>query len=1034
MRFDELIDRASTLLRGRRRMSARALQLQFDLDPATLEALCAELVTVLRVATERDGALEWCGESAAAAPHSESERRILSVMFCDLVGSTELASTLDPEDLHTVLRSYQSRAAEVVERFDGYIAQYLGDGVLVYFGWPVAHEDDAVRAVSAATQLVEGVSRLAADLVARGLPRIQVRISVHTGPTVVGEVGAGHRFESLALGETPNLGARLQGEARPGTVVISDETRRLVEGYFRLEDVGVREIRGIARPVHVFEVAGASGARGRIDAAGARGLTPLVNREPERELLKDAFAAVRSGKRTAVLLRGEAGIGKSRLQHYVKQSLVTGDRASFECHCSPMHANTALHPLAEALRLTWGLDASTDPLARIDAVLGQYEDLSVDESRALVASLVGLPIDAVRLGTVGEWTPQRRRQRTFELLVDLVRREAAQRPVLFIVEDLHWVDPSTLEFIGALFEGTEDSSVFMVMTARPEMAWPLEGRAGTRVVELARFGREHSVELVKSAAGSALLGPEATARLAERTDGIPFFLEELTRTVIESAAMQGADDATMSDRILSGTIPNSLYGCLMARLDREALVRSVAQVGAMLGPAFSRPLLGAVIDLDDEAIDDGLQRAIDAQILRRVGAGADAVYSFRHALFQDAARESILKRTRRQLHARVADTLVSRFAAEAAKEPETVAQHYTEAEEWPHAIEWWIKAGQGAIARFANAEAIAHLTRAVSIVERLTKSPGLEASELALRVLLAIPLTMTRGWAAPEVVAQYRRAEELCSRVGDTPQLFPTLVGLVTYYLVSGQFGRGAEMALRNLGVAEAADDDELRLEALLDYGNALFYLGRTGDSVAQLERCLALYVPERHHRHVLFYGKDPGAVAMVHLALCHATEGRAGRARELADAAVANTEQWPHPFSSLWALCCRAAVSEITGDFEGALATGRVVVEKAQREGFPNWLAQGLCYMGHGNARAGNTAEGIAQLRQGLAIWEATGSALLQPFLRYLLADALRIAGDLAASRAEVEAAIAIAERTGEKWFFAGIARLRDELARPLA
>lgn len=948
-----------------------------------------------------------------------SERRILTVVFCDLVGSTQLASKLDPEDLHVLLRRYQRCTADVVERFDGHVAQYLGDGVLVYFGWPAAHEDDAIRAVSAAVQLVQAVEALGKELPELRLPRVQVRVSVHTGPVVVGEVGAGQRFESLALGETPNLGARLQAEGRPGTVVISDETRRHVEGYFQLTDLGVRELRGIARPVHVYEVAGASGARGRIDAASARGLTPLVDRAQERDALSSAFERARSRKRTAVLLRGEAGIGKSRLQHYVKQSVVTGDRAIFECQGSPMHANTALHPLADAVRRAWELHGPSEPVARIDAILRRYEGIDIEESRALLASLVGAPLDAAQLGAVGGWTSQRRRQRTFELLVELLRREAALHPVLFVAEDLHWFDPSTLEFLGVLFDGTANDAVFIVATARPEVAWPLEGRDGASIVDLPRFGREHASELVRNAAGDAPLEADVAARLAERSDGVPLFIEEITRTLLESAGP-------------ASPIPSTLYGCLMARLDKDALVRTVAQLGAMLGATFSRAQLNAIADLAEAGIADGLQRAIDAQILRRTDAGLDAVYSFRHALIRETARESILKRTRRQLHARIADTLVSRFAADAAREPETVAQHYTDAEEWPHAIDWWIKAGQQAIVRFANAEAIVHLSTAVGIVERLGKSADLDARELALRVLLAVPLTMTRGWAAPDVVAQYHRAEELCARVADAPQLFPTLVGIVTYDLVSGQLARAEETARRNLGIAHAANDDELRLEAHLDHGNTLFYLGRIDESIAELETCLALYVPEKHHGHVLFYGKDPGAVAMVHLAAGHAVSGRLDKARAAAAAAVANTEAWPHPFSNLWALCGQAAVSDIAGDFEAVVKTAGLVVERAKAQGFPNWLAQGLCYLGHATARTGNAAEGIAQLRQGIAIWEATGSALMQPFLRYLLADALRVAGDLPAARAEVEHAWQVTERTGEKGFLGPIERLRDELVAP--
>ncbi len=927
-----------------------------------------------------------------------------------------------------MIRAYHAQCSEVVERFDGYTAQYLGDGVLVYFGWPRAHEDDALRAVYAAQGVVQAIGRLGGDLVARGLPRVRVRVGIHTGIVVVGTLGASGRFETLAIGETPNIGARVQAEAGPDSVVITGETERLVGGYFNLEDLGTRQLKGVRAAPRLYRVLGASGARSRLQIAAARGLTPFVDRAEEREHLRQTWNDVLAKHTRGVLLEGEAGIGKSRLVHYLGQSIAIGDRAYYECRCSPYHSNTALHPVAEALRTAWELDSTPDPLARLDAALGVYDEADRAEARALLATLLDVPVGPAQLAPIAGWTPQRRRQQTLARLVELMQREAAVRPTVFVVEDLHWIDPSSHELIRALLAGAEGRSFLFLATTRPEHDDLGFDRSGMIVMRIGRLGREHIAELVQQAAGDAELSPDTVRRVAARTDGIPLFAEELTRNAVELGD-QAPQSSTRSQPPVEGSVPTTLYGCLMARLDRLGPLRVVAQLGAVLGRTFSYPLLRAVCDLSDAELFAALSALVGAQILFKQAVGAEDEYTFKHALIQEAALQSIVKRLLVEYHRRTADVLVTRFPEIVERAPERAARHFTEAAAWPEAIDWWLKAGLAAIMRSANAEAIAHLSRALELLEHIPDDSARDAQELALRVLYALPLTMTRGWAAPEVGAEYQRANDLCERVSGSPQLFPTLVGLLTYHIVRGHFGRAAEMAHKHLALAEQTGDAGLRLEGHHDRGTTAFYLGHLDDALDQLDRCVALYVPEEHYGHAFAFGKDPAAVAMVHQALAHALQGRPRRSLEVAEAAITHTRQWVHPFSHIWALCGAAAVNAILGDPARTLDLGREVVAQSEQQGFPNWLAQGLCYLGHGLAHAGQHDEGIAQIRQGITIWLATGSELLRPFLEYLLADALRLAGDAAGAEREIDEAIAIAERTQEKWWYPELLRFKGEL-----
>ncbi len=650
-----------------------------------------------------------------------------------------LASQLDPEELREVVRAYQETCAKVIARFEGHIAQYLGDGLLVYFGYPLAHEDDAQRAVRAGLGMIEALGQLNTRLEQERGVQLAVRLGIHTGLVVVGEVGGGTRQEQLALGETPNLAARLQGIAAPNTLVISAATFQLLGGFFACQPLGTPLLKGLAQPLAVYRVLYESMARSRLEAAGSTGWTPLVGREQEIGVLLERWAQVKDGVGQVVLLSGEAGIGKSRLVQVLTEQVAAEPQAWLTpCQCSPYHQHTALYPLIDLLeRVALRFEREESPpqkLGKLEGFLVQY-GLPLAEAVPLFAALLSLPLPADYAPLTV--SPEQQKQQTLHALVTILLRIAAQQPVLFVMEDLHWVDPSTLELLSLLVDQGPTARILALFTFRPDFSPPWTGRVHLTQVTLNRLPRRQAVEVIRQVAHGKALPPEVVEQIVAKTDGVPLFVEELTKMVLESGLLQEREERyALTGPLPPLAIPATLHDSLMARLDRLATVKALAQLGATLGREFSYELLQAVSPWDEETLQRGLHQLVEAEFLYQRGLPPQATYRFKHALIQDAAYQSLLRSTRQQYHQRIAQVLEAQFPETVETQPELLAHHYTEAGLMSRPSPTGSGPGQRAMQRSANVEAIGHLTTGLELLTTLPDTPERAQQELTLQTTL----------------------------------------------------------------------------------------------------------------------------------------------------------------------------------------------------------------------------------------------------------------------------------------------------------
>jgi class 3 adenylate cyclase len=792
------------------------------------------------------------------------------VLFCDLVGSTQLSGQLDPEDLRAVVRAYQTAAAEVIQQYAGHIAQYLGDGLLVYFGYPTAHEDDTRRAVHSGLGIVEAIATLNARLVAQYDVQLAVRLGIHTGPVVVGQMGGGGRHEHLALGETPNIAARLQGLAPPNTVVISDVTARLVQGVFALDDFGMHALHGVTEPMAMHRVRGLLTTPSHDEEFEIAAAPLLVGREKESGLLRRRWVQSKAGLGQVVFVSGEAGIGKSALVEGLRAQMRAEGLPRIAFRCSPYHTNSALYPVIthiERLLQFAPDDTSLIRLTKLEAGLQPYR-LLLAEVVPLLAGLLSVPLPAERYAAL-TLTSQQQKQQTLDTLVAWLEAEAARQPVLVVWEDLHWADPTTLEVLGLAIEQAPTVPMLHVLTYRPEFSPPWPQRSHMTPLVLTRLERLQVEALITRRAGGKLLPPEVVQYIVAKTDGVPLYVEELTKMLLASSLLrEEGEQYVLTGPLHTVTIPDTLQDALMARLDQLNRAKEVAQLGAVLGREFAYELLAAVAPQDEDTLQAGLAQLVEAELLYQRGRPPRARYVFKHALIQDVAYQSMLKSTRQQVHQQIAQVFETQFPALVEMQPELVAQHYTAAGCAEQAIVYWQRAGQHASDRSANREAISHLTTGIALLQTLPETPEHTQQALSLHIVLGAALLMTKGHAAPEVEHAYTQARELCQQVGETPQLVPVLFGLWRYYVTRPQLHTAQELGETLLRLAQHTHDPAFVVIAHYALGWTWFCLGALPAARQHLEAGITHYTPDQRGAAVFRMGQDPGVACRAYTAL----------------------------------------------------------------------------------------------------------------------------------------------------------------------
>ena len=977
---------------------------------------------------ENEPAARFCGgcgrplEPGAPAPtpagpspaQDPAERRRLTVLFSDLVGSTALSARLDPEDLREVIRAYQRTCANAVQRFQGHVARYMGDGLLVYFGFPHAHEDDAERAVRAGLAIVDEVGRLPAP---DGEP-LQVRVGIATGLVVVGDrIGQGPSSEQPVVGETPNLAARLQALAVPDTVVISPATHRRLGAQFQYEDLGEQALKGFTAPVRAWRVCGEREVQSRFHAAHVEALAPMVGRARELDLILERWRAAAGGDGHTVLLAGEAGIGKSRLVREVTRvACAEGGGWALELQCSPYHARSALFPVAQGLR-RWLLPADAEvpgcvPFERLRERLARA-GIEDETAIALIANLLGvdLPPGSAAL-TLG---PERRKLLLHRHLVDLLAEQARESPVLLAIEDLHWADPSTIDLIDHLAQSLAGLRILILLTHRPEFEPRFPPGPHVTRVPVERLDEEEALEIVLHCQGAGALPQAVIQRVVEKTDGVPLYLEELTRSILESADTGGPGGSAGTPENLS--IPDSLHDSLMARLDRLGPSKAAAQLASVLGREFDADLLGAVWSGPRESLDAAIERLVAAEFLFPRGEPGTLRYVFKHALIQDAAYESLLRRTRAAHHRHVAAVIEARFPDVAATQPEVVAQHYAAGGDPEKAAPFWLSAGRKALQANAHVEATAHLRAGLAAVARTPDSPERTALELDLQIALAPALMAAKGYGAPEVEAACSRAQELCAAIGDVPQKFLALFGLWTFHVVRANHETSLDLASQFYALASAAGDEDLLLEAHLIRGIARFFLADLTGARGDFERCVADYDRDRHGGHAFQFGQDPAVVASNYLSWIHWLEGEPDQALRRNEEALEIARAVHHPFSESFALTFAAWHRIFRGDREEA---GRLIGETlalCTEQDIQVFLAHGRVLAAWHECEWGDLQQGVRDLGAALDFFRATGSRCFLPHWQAYFALATARSGDLDGAGQALERAFEAMETSGERW-----------------
>jgi class 3 adenylate cyclase/predicted ATPase len=962
---------------------------------------------------------------APRAPGS-AERRQLTLMFVDLVGSTDLSRRVDPEELREIMRAYQNTVAGEIARLEGHVAKFLGDGVLAYFGWPRASEDAAERAVRAALAVAAAVSSMATG--AGNL--LAVRIGIATGLVVVGALlGEGAATEEAVTGETPNLAARLQQAAEPGTIVIADSTRRLVGDLFELVGLGSLQLRGFAEPVQAWRVVGEGRAESRFEALHGAHVTPLVGRSEELSLMLSRWRLAEARSGHVVLIFGEPGIGKSRLVLALRERLQAESITFVSYACSPHHLNSPLFPFISQLerqaRFAPG-DAPEKRLMHLEALLCENGEEPSDDAVLLLADLLGVPSATPR--ALPEMSPQQRKALLFRTFLTRVDRLAARGPVLMVLEDAHWLDPTSRELFDQIVDRLQDLPVLLVATFRPELSPPWTGLPHVTLLTLNRLPQAQVATLVDRITEGKVLPAEVLQQILARTEGVPLFIEELTKAVLEAGILCSTGDRyVLAGPLPSLAIPTTLQDSLMARLDRLAPVKKVAQIGACIGREFDHELLAAIVSMPEAELAAALDRLVAAELVFRRGLAPAVTYVFKHALVRDAAYESLLKRRRQELHARIATAIEGRFPQLVEAQPEVVARHFGEAGLAEKAIPYWLRAGRLAAARSANTEAIAHLRSGLECAQALLPGASRSRFELSLQLALGGPLIATRGFASREAEAAFQRAQELSRELQSETDLFSALRGLGYVYHVANL--RGATGLVEEvIALAKRSAEPALLAEADHFAGMIAFHLGQFQSARDWLEKSAQAGEHGGHH-HSEVYGINMSVFCRAYMSHSDWHLGYPVRSLKIAEEGLALAREISHPISIALALNYLAMLHQFRREPESALKAAAESRDICTEYRFDYYGAWSSLVRAWAIAESGQLDEGLEAYDAALEDFRRTNAGLRISHHLGLLAGLHRRAGRVVAGLGLIDEALAIADANSESWCNVELHRERGEL-----
>jgi tetratricopeptide (TPR) repeat protein len=899
---------------------------------------------------------------------------------------------------------------------------------MVYFGYPVAHEDDAQRAVRAGLDIVGAVGDLSIRLQAEQDVVVAVRVGIQTGLVVAGEVGgADTRGDMAVVGETPNIAARIEGLAAPGTVVVGDRTRRLVGDVFDFEDLGSHDLRGLSVPMILYRAKAERAADSRFEAMHPAGLTPFVGRDEEIGLLLSRWGAAKSGEGQVVLLEGEPGIGKSRITGTFRELIAPDDHTRLQYQCSPFHTNSAFHPFVTQLERAARFaddDTSDGRLDKLEALIGADDP----EALSLLAALLSLPIDRYPPLAM---SPQKLKERTVEVLVEQIAKLALQTPILMIFEDAHWVDPTSLEVLDHVIAAIGAHPVLLVVTFRPEFEPHWGAHSHITLHSLNRLGIRQSGLLVERVTAGKPLPTELSNQIITKTDGVPLFIEELTKAVIESDIVSDEGDRyALSGAIDSLAIPDTLHDSLMARLDKLIPVKEVAQVGAAIGREFSYQLIAALSPLSEPDLDAALDKLIDSELVHSRGTPPNATYTFKHALVQDAAYDSMLKRDRQNLHQRIAEALIENLPAIAETEPELLAHHYTAANLADMAVPKWLSAGQLAVARFAHPEALGHLKSGLDLIDRLAESLDRDRTELAFHMAIASAYSATEGWASDNTKLAYDRAEPIIRRLGGDESVFDTMIGIYYYYNVSGQMDKGEPIIRDAVRYADKQGTAAQKLVAYQALGQNTWYRGAFAESVESLQTSMSFYDRTEHAVLANVWGVDFYASDHAWLGSTYWLIGKPEQASLAVDRARAHAQLMEQPHTVAWVEAITALARLVQGEHDLAVTTAISAREKSGAIEFKIMEAIAWWVAGAARISRGERDDGIAELERGLEMWADLGGRAYVPWVSTILAVGYAQDKRFNEARALIDDAVEQAATDGEIWSDASIEECRAKIS----